>query len=516
MVESSSDREGLTERFPQLIKLLMNEHISDNLDRKYRIALAVVAVLVLGNEVLVQPYMMRLTTDAPLINTAGRQRMLSQRLAKAALAFDGGKGERAKAYLEEMKQVLGLWSASHEQLLRGDARTLRAGRNSEAVREGLEGLEPHFVRMRDAARQVIQVREADRPGAAAVREGLAIILDNEAEYLRRMDRVVGCYEREARDRIDTLRWISLAVTGLTLTTLAAIGRFILRPAAGLIRHQISELGQARDELEDRVLERTRELEVANDRHRTLLEQFSHVGRVSAIGETASALAHELKQPLGAIANYAEGCLIELKSPEPALGEVQSALERLLAATMRSGRIIEQVRRFVTRHEPTRESFDPNLVVNEVVEILGVEAEQRGVELSLDTAPGLHLLWGDPVQVQQVLVNLVRNAFESLAQSQAQNPTVVITTKLAERGDVSFAVSDNGEGIPPDRLDRIFDAYFSTRAGGMGMGLAISRTIVEAHNGRFVVESDPGVKTTFRFLLPVEQSDNARPDGLHRG
>src|SRR5512135_1266026 len=113
-------REGLTERFPQLTKLLMNEHISDNLDRKYRIALAVVAVLVLGNEVLVQPYMMRLTTDAPLINTAGRQRMLSQRLAKAALAFDGGKGERAKAYLEEMRQVLGLWSASHEQLLRGD------------------------------------------------------------------------------------------------------------------------------------------------------------------------------------------------------------------------------------------------------------------------------------------------------------------------------------------------------------------------------------------------------------
>ena len=303
---------------------------------------------------------------------------------------------------------------------------------------------------------------------------------------------------------------------MTLATLAAIGRFILRPAAGLIRRQVSELGQARDELEDRVRERTRELEVAKERHRTLLEQFSHVGRASAIGEMASALAHELKQPLGAIANYAEGCLIELKSPEPALGEVQSALERLLAATMRSGQIIEQVRRFVTRHEPTRESFDPNLVVNEVVEILGVEAEQRGVALSLDMAPGLPLLWGDPVQIQQVLVNLVRNAFEALAQSQALKPTVVITTKLAERGDVEFAVSDNGEGIPPDRLGRIFDAYFSTRAGGMGMGLAISRTIVEAHHGRFAVESEPGVRTTFRFLLPAAQGDDARPDGLHRG
>ena len=126
-----------------------------------------------------------------------------------------------------------------------------------------------------------------------------------------MDRVVGLYESEARGRVDNLRRISLAVTGLTLATLAAIGLFILRPAAGLIRRQVSELGQARDELEARVRERTRELEVAKERHRTLIEQFSHVGRTSAIGEMASGLAHELNQPLGAIANYAEGCLVEL-------------------------------------------------------------------------------------------------------------------------------------------------------------------------------------------------------------
>ena len=127
-----------------------------------------------------------------------------------------------------------------------------------------------------------------------------------------MDRVVGLYEREARGRVDNLRWISWAVTGSTLAALAAIGWFILRPAAGLIRRQVAELGQARDELEARVRERTRELEAARERHRTLLEQFSHVGRTSAIGEMASALAHELNQPLGAIANYAEGCLIALE------------------------------------------------------------------------------------------------------------------------------------------------------------------------------------------------------------
>jgi signal transduction histidine kinase len=414
-----------------------------------------------------------------------------------------------------MRQVLDLWSVAHEQLLRGDSRSWPGFRVSKEVRDGLKGLEPDFLNMETAARQILRTGEGDQPDAATTRAELTVILDHEAGYLRRMDRVVGLYEKEARDRIDRLRMISWAVTCLTLATLAAIGAFILRPAGALIRRQVSELRQARDELEIRVQERTRELEAATERHRMLLEQFSHAGRTTTIGEMASTLAHELNQPLGAIANYAEGCLIALKSPEPALSEIQTALERLLAATMRSGRIIAQVRRFVMRHGPIQELFDPNAVVNEVVEILGVEAKRRGVTLALDTASGLPLLRGDPVQIQQVLVNLVRNALDSLTQSQAVQPKVVMWTRLDDQGRVEFAVSDNGEGIQADRLDRVFDAYFSTRAKGMGMGLAISRTIVEAHHGRLSVQSDPGVATTFQFVLPAAQDDHARADGLHR-
>ena len=493
----------------------MNPHIADVLARKYVIALAVVAVLVLGNEVLVQPYMMRLTTDAPLINTAGRQRMLSQRLAKAALAFDVGSGERAQAYLEEMRQVLGLWSASHEQLLGGDARKSPAGGVSDDVRDGLEGLEPFFAKMQAAAGRVIRAGESDRPDVATVREGLVVILDNEAEYLRRMDRVVGLYENEARGRVENLRWISWAVTGSTLATLAAIGLFILRPAVGLIRRQVSELGQARDELETRVLERTRELELAKQRHRTLLEQVSHVGRTSAIGEMASSLAHELKQPLGAIANYAEGCLVELARERPAVEEVRIALEKLRAATLRAGQIIERIRKFVTRQEFRRERFEPNRVVAEVEEILRDEAGHRSVAVNLDLAPDLPWLCGDPVQVQQVLVNLVSNAFAAIAAAIPSKPTVLIETKGATAGSVEFRVTDNGEGIDPERLGRVFDAYFSTRAGGMGMGLAISRTIIEAHQGEITVTSQPGVTTTFRFTLPGGRGEDDETHGLHR-
>ena len=178
----------------------MNEQIAENLGRKYLIALTVVAILVLGDQALIQPYLMQLTIDAPLINTAGRQRMLSQRLAKAALASQGEWGA-GKAYLEEMSLVLGLWSAAQEQLPRNGAGTSWAGRYSAAVRDGLQGLDPYFVKMRDAARRVIRAGAIDRPGVAAVRDDLTVILDNEAEYLRRIDQVVGLYESEARSRV---------------------------------------------------------------------------------------------------------------------------------------------------------------------------------------------------------------------------------------------------------------------------------------------------------------------------
>jgi two-component system sensor kinase FixL len=116
----------------------------------------------------------------------------------------------------------------------------------------------------------------------------------------------------------------------------------------------------------------------------------------------------------------------------------------------------------------------------------------------------------------VLLNLIRNALDAVQAAQTPDPKLVVSTRTAEPGVVEFDVSDNGEGISADRLGRIFDAYFSTRAGGMGMGLSICRTIVEAHQGRFVVESDPGVKTTFRFFLPSSPSEHEQTDRLHRG
>jgi two-component system sensor kinase FixL len=495
------------------------------LNRRYLASYGVVALLLLLNQLVVQPQLLALAIDPPTINRAGRQRMLSQRLAKAALAaLRAGTDADRRRYLDELEEVRSAWSAAHE-FLRTSSAT-----GSGAIRDGLREVEPSFGRLQDASARLI--RADSEPGSApdAGRAAVEAILADEGTYLRAMDRVVGLYEAQARARVVRLLWTGRALTGLALVALIGLGLFVLRPASEIIQRQVSELRRARDELEEKIRERTGALEEANrhladeaerrslaeGRHRAVLEMASHASRVSTLGEMASGLAHELNQPLGAIANYAEGCLVELDRDAPDLGELRSALVKLLGSTHRAAEVIKRVRRFVTRQSFEPEPIGAGRLLSEVADLMADEARRRGITLRVETVSDLPLVWGDPVQVQQVLINLVRNAYEAVDASEISGRTVVMGAERPDPGAVAFRVTDDGEGIPEDRLGRVFDPYFSTRAEGMGMGLAISRTIVEAHQGTLTVESEPGVATTFRFTLPaVGAGDDDASHGLCR-
>lgn len=494
------------------------------LNRRYLAVLGLVALLVLVNQAVVQPSLFRLMTDAPLINLAGRQRMLSQRLAKSALALEAAAGDtERRARRDELAGVLELWSTSHDGLYAKERVQARGGDDRSQLLTAFEQLDPIYRQMREDASRLIA--GDDEPG----RSHLTRLLDAESEFLPRMETIVSLYEQEARAHVNRLIWVGWSLTVFVLLALAGIGWFVLRPASRIIAMQVAELRDARDALETRVRERTKELEEANreiareierrssaeERQRSLLEQFSHVSRTTTIGEMATGLAHELNQPLGAIANYTEGCLVALDTPEPALADVRGALAKILSTTLRAGAVVKRIRGFVTRTEVVHERFDAARLVHEVEEFFRADAARQRVTYLADVAPDLPWLKGDPVQIQQVLVNLVLNAFDALRALQPVEPRVVISTRRTPEGNVEFAVTDNGEGILEDRLPRIFDAFFSTRDQGMGMGLAISRTIIEAHHGRIDVESQPGVMTTFRFTLPPADADDAGTDSPHR-
>jgi len=505
---------------------------NDSLTRRHYLALGLIAALILFDQLLVQPPLWKLATDAPVINMAGRQRMLSQKLAKTALKLDLARysiGQDEQTFSNELRAVSEIWSKSHEALRLGDASREIPEPTSSVLIKAWVQIDPIFRRIHDASRRL-----ADRDRASshvrAEDADLGRILALEASYLDQMDRIVGLIEAEARGRVAALRSFGWFLAGSAWLGLAGIGWLVLRPSARLIRLQLALVRDAQRGAEAEVRDRTEALERANAKlrreaenrieaqvqHRALVEQFSHVSRTNTVGEMATSLAHEINQPLTASANYLEGCLVALDEPNPPLGTVRDALTKALAATHRAGQILHRIRQFVRRRPALVERFDANQVVAEVEAMLLDEVKRHGIHLEIDLALGLPFLSGDPVQIQQVLVNLVRNGVDALEATRPTHPRLVLSTGLSETGAVKFAVIDNGEGIPPEKIPHVFDPFFSTRADGMGMGLAISRTIVEAHQGRLSVESEPGLRTAFQFSLPiVGEPDDDPSDRLRR-
>jgi two-component system sensor kinase FixL len=238
-------------------------------------------------------------------------------------------------------------------------------------------------------------------------------------------------------------------------------------------------------------------------------ELVHMSRFTALGEMASTLAHEINQPLTAIANYLKGCRRILGRMEGAeVPMLRDAVDQAANQALRAGDVIRHLREFVARGESERHIESLPKLVEEASALALVGAKEQGVRVSFRLDPDAPLVLADRIQVQQVLLNLVRNAIEAM-QEAGTRELVVGTRALPDEGLVAVTVSDSGTGIAPEVAEHLFQPFVTTKRHGMGVGLSICRTIVESHGGKISVRSEPGRGTTFTFTLrAVDQRELA--------
>ncbi len=233
----------------------------------------------------------------------------------------------------------------------------------------------------------------------------------------------------------------------------------------------------------------------------LQSELVHISRLTAMGEMASTLAHELNQPLSAIANYLKGSrrLLEGANDEKSAA-MRDALDKAADQAMRAGHIIRRLRDFVSRGESERRVENITKLVEEASALALVGVKDLGIRVQFQFNPESDLVIADRVQIQQVLLNLIRNAMDAMETSPTRD--LVVTIAPAEGGQVRISVADSGSGIAPEIAEQLFQPFITTKRHGMGVGLSISRAIVEAHNGRIWVEPNPTGGTIFHFTLAV--------------
>ena len=268
----------------------------------------------------------------------------------------------------------------------------------------------------------------------------------------------------------------------------------------LVAKRTAELSRANAELETQIFERKRAEEVASRRQ----NELAHVSRVNTMGELTASLAHEINQPLAAIANYATGSVRRLSLNTISPSDLHEVMATIAAEADRAAQVIRRVRDFVRKGEVSLEPLNINAIAREALEITHAEAERQQIELGHDFREPLPPVIADKVQVEQVLLNLIGNAMEALHDVDKLPKSITVTTDQGDRddqGQVICAVRDNGVGLSQGAQERLFEPFYSTKPDGMGMGLSISRSIVEASGGRMWVEVDGDDNTVFKFSLP---------------
>ncbi|WP_245452652.1 PAS domain S-box protein [Bradyrhizobium sp. C9] len=236
--------------------------------------------------------------------------------------------------------------------------------------------------------------------------------------------------------------------------------------------------------------------------------LAHVTRVTALGELAASIAHEVNQPLAAVVANAAACLRWLNRAAPDLNEARGAVRSIISDGNRAGEVIQRVRALVNKTTGQMAPLDINQAINQVIGLVQHELQSHLVSLQLDLAAALAPVVADRVQLQQVILNLIVNGIEAMQPVTDRPRELVIRTRQDDAGQILVTVIDCGVGVATEDAERLFDAFYTTKASGMGMGLSICRSIVEAHRGRLSMSRNIGPGTTFQFILPLRQEDRA--------
>lgn len=237
-------------------------------------------------------------------------------------------------------------------------------------------------------------------------------------------------------------------------------------------------------------------------------QLAHANRVDTMGQLTASIAHEVNQPLAASVTNAQAALRWLGSHPPNLEEVRNALGRIVENANRAGEVVGRIRALIKKAPPRRERFDLNEAVRDVIALTRSEVLRHGVSLHPEFATGLPSVEGDRVQVQQVILNLIMNAIEAMNGTDEGERRLLVSTHDQAPHSVLVAVSDSGPGLDPQNFDRVFEAFYTTKSTGMGMGLAICRSTIEAHGGRLWASANEPRGAVFQFTLPLDREEIA--------
>jgi len=268
---------------------------------------------------------------------------------------------------------------------------------------------------------------------------------------------------------------------------------------------VPAIHRAMREMRERV-----ELRQQRERLRQLEAELAHMERVSIVGELAASIAHEINQPLSGVVSSGSACLRWLAADPPNLEEARESVRRIVAAGRHAGEVIARIRALTTRSAAPAEKLDLNETIRQVLVLVRDEAKRNEVTIRTLFADGLSPVTGDRVQFQQVVLNLVINGIEAMTGVSDRARELVITTRNIDSDQVQVTVEDSGMGIDPDAIERIFEPFYTTKSTGMGMGLSITRSILQHHGGGLSVTAKRGAGAMFYFTVPKydEEESNA--------